>query len=80
MVQGYRSWPPTQTAPRLSRVGAWWLFFGAVRAEQALTLDKFHRETGAPLPNRIRPRPAKKDFQKARPEDLAPPGSRVIRS
>lgn len=28
------------------------------------TPDEFDRETGKPLPNRIRPRPSKKDFQK----------------
>ncbi|MHC4117750.1 MAG: sulfatase family protein [Planctomycetota bacterium] len=28
------------------------------------TADEFDRETGEPLPNRIRPRPSKKDFQK----------------
>jgi len=31
------------------------------------TPDEFDRETGEPLPNRIRPRPSKKDFQKAMP-------------
>jgi arylsulfatase A-like enzyme len=30
------------------------------------TPDEFDRETGEPLPNRIRPRPSKKDFQKGR--------------
>jgi len=29
------------------------------------TPDEFDRETGEPLPNRIRPRPSKRDFQKA---------------
>lgn len=29
------------------------------------TPDEFDRETGEPLPNRIRPRPSKKEFQKA---------------
>ncbi|MEA3226646.1 MAG: hypothetical protein U9Q07_11915 [Planctomycetota bacterium] len=28
------------------------------------TADEFGRETGEPLPNRIRPRPSKSDFQK----------------
>ena len=32
------------------------------------TPDEFNRETGEPLPNRIRPRPSKKDFQKAMSE------------
>jgi hypothetical protein len=30
------------------------------------TPDEFDRESGEPLPNRIRPRPSKKDFQKTR--------------
>jgi N-sulfoglucosamine sulfohydrolase len=33
------------------------------------TPDEFDRETGKPLPNRIRPRPSKKDFQKLLSED-----------
>ena len=32
------------------------------------TPDEFDRETGEPLPNRIRPRPSKKDFQKTMPQ------------
>jgi len=32
------------------------------------TPDEFNRETGEPLPNRIRPRPSKRDFQKAMSE------------
>jgi len=32
------------------------------------TPDEFDRETGEPLPNRIRPRPSKRDFMKAMPE------------
>ncbi len=42
------------------------------------TPDEFDRETGKPLPNRIRPRPSKKDFQKGRSE--ARSGLRVISS
>ena len=33
------------------------------RIPASRTPDEFDRETGAPLPNRIRPRPSKKDFQ-----------------
>ena len=35
------------------------------RIPMVRTPDEFDRETGEPLPNRIRPRPSKKDFQKA---------------
>jgi N-sulfoglucosamine sulfohydrolase len=35
------------------------------RIPQARTPDEFDRETGAPLPNRIRPRPAKKAMRKS---------------
>jgi arylsulfatase A-like enzyme len=34
------------------------------RIPKVRTPDEFDRDTGAPLPNRIRPRPSKKDFQK----------------
>ncbi|KPK44601.1 MAG: heparan N-sulfatase [Phycisphaerae bacterium SG8_4] len=34
------------------------------RIPKIRTPDEFDRETGKPLPNRIRPRPSKKDFQK----------------
>ena len=37
------------------------------RIPTARTPDEFDRETGEPLPNRIRPRPSKEDFQKAMP-------------
>jgi arylsulfatase A-like enzyme len=36
------------------------------RIPAARTPDEFDRETGEPLPNRIRPRPSKKEFQKGR--------------
>jgi arylsulfatase A-like enzyme len=34
------------------------------RIPENRTADEFDRETGEPLPNRIRPRPSKRDFQK----------------
>lgn len=37
------------------------------RIPEVRTPDEFDRETGEPLPNRIRPRPSKKEFQKAMP-------------
>ena len=36
----------------------------AFEIPETRTPDEFDRETGKPLPNRIRPRPSKKDFQK----------------
>jgi arylsulfatase A-like enzyme len=36
------------------------------RIPSSRTPDEFDRETGEPLPNRIRPRPSKKDFQEGR--------------
>jgi arylsulfatase A-like enzyme len=48
------------------------------RIPAARTPDEFDRETGEPLPNRIRPRPSKKDFQNGRSE--ARSGLRVISS
>jgi arylsulfatase A-like enzyme len=36
------------------------------RIPKTRTPDEFDRETGAPLPNRIRPRPSKKELQKQR--------------
>jgi len=36
----------------------------AFKIPETRTPDEFDRETGKPLPNRIRPRPSKKDFQK----------------
>jgi N-sulfoglucosamine sulfohydrolase len=40
------------------------------RVPTTRTPDEFDRETGEPLPNRIRPRPSKRDFQKAMSEGL----------
>ena len=40
------------------------------RVPTTRTPDEFDRETGKPLPNRIRPRPSKRDFQKAMSEGL----------
>jgi len=40
------------------------------RIPDARTADEFDRETGAPLPNRVRPRPSKKAFQEAREKAL----------
>jgi arylsulfatase A-like enzyme len=40
------------------------------RIPSTRTPDEFDRETGEPLPNRIRPRPSKKDFQKMMSERL----------
>lgn len=37
------------------------------RVPTTRTPDEFDRETGKPLPNRIRPRPSKREFQKAGP-------------
>ncbi|MHC4542820.1 MAG: sulfatase/phosphatase domain-containing protein, partial [Planctomycetota bacterium] len=39
------------------------------RAPSTRTPDEFDRQTGEPLPNRIRPRPSKKDFQKVLSEN-----------
>ena len=36
------------------------------RIPETRTPDEFDRETGAPLPNRIRPRPSKKEMQQGR--------------
>lgn len=36
------------------------------RIPEVRTPDEFDRDTGAPLPNRVRPRPSKKDFEEAR--------------
>ena len=36
----------------------------AFKVPKTRTPDEFDRETGKPLPNRIRPRPSKKDFEK----------------
>jgi arylsulfatase A-like enzyme len=41
-----------------------WSKHTGFRIPTARTPDEFDRETGEPLPNRIRPRPSKKDFQK----------------
>ena len=50
------------------------------RIPAARTSDEFDRETGEPLPNRIRPRPSKKDFQKAMSKDRVPSVTYMIRS
>jgi hypothetical protein len=41
------------------------------RIPEARTPDEFDRDTGAPLPNRVRPRPSKKDVQSVQMRSLS---------
>lgn len=44
----------------------------------ARTPDEFDRETGSPLPNRVRPRPSKKEMMEEKsPADVAPPAPKA---